>query len=80
LDAKDFPLIPKPQTEPILEIESQSFQESAVKILPCAATTETRQELTGVFMGFEENKLTLAATDSFRLARSDDKTKRRKAK
>jgi DNA polymerase-3 subunit beta len=75
LDAKDFPLIPKPQTEPILEIESQSFQESAVKILPCAATTETRQELTGVFMGFEENKLTLAATDSFRLAEATIKLK-----
>ncbi|MDP1845659.1 MAG: DNA polymerase III subunit beta [Candidatus Moranbacteria bacterium] len=68
LDAKDFPLIPKPQTDPILEIESQKFQESAAKVLPSAATAETRQELTGVFIGFEEDKLILAATDSFRLA------------
>lgn len=78
LDAKDFPLIPKPQTDPILEIESQAFQESAIKILPCAATAETRQELTGVFMGFEENKLTLAATDSFRLAEATIKLKEEK--
>lgn len=78
LDAKDFPLIPKPQTDPILEIESQIFQESVIKVLPCAATMETRQELTGIFMGFEENKLTLAATDSFRLAEATIKFKEEK--
>jgi DNA polymerase III subunit beta len=67
-DAKDFPIIPKPQNNPILEIESVDFQKNALKVLPCAATTETRQELTGIFMGFEKNNLVLAATDSFRLA------------
>jgi DNA polymerase III subunit beta len=67
-NAKDFPIIPKPQTDPILEIESQKFQECVIKVLSSAAIAETRQELTGILMGFEENNLTLAATDSFRLA------------
>lgn len=68
VDAKDFPIIPKPQSANLLEIGSQKFQESAFGVLACAALAETRQELTGVFFGFEKDKLTLAATDSFRLA------------
>ncbi len=77
-DAKDFPLIPKPQSEPILEIESQDFQENVLKILPAAAISETRQELTGVFIGFEKESLVLAATDSFRLAEAIIKIKKEK--
>jgi DNA polymerase-3 subunit beta len=68
LDASDFPIIPKPQGNPILEINSVDFQKSALKVLQCAAVAETRQELTGIFMGFEKNNLVIAATDSFRLA------------
>lgn len=68
LDAKDFPLIPRPQNDPILEIDSQEFQDAVLKVLSAAAISETRQELTGVFVGFEKDKLALAATDSFRLA------------
>jgi DNA polymerase III subunit beta len=68
LDAKDFPLIPRPQNDPILEIRNQEFQEGVQKVLSAAAVNETRQELTGVFVGFEKDKLVLASTDSFRLA------------
>lgn len=73
LDAKDFPIIPKPQSDPILEVDAQKIQESVAKVLPCAAVSETRQELTGVFVGFEKNKITFAATDSFRLAEASVK-------
>lgn len=68
VDAKDFPLIPKPQTKALLEIDSQKFQDGALNVLVCAAISETRQELTGVYFNFEKNRLTMAATDSFRLA------------
>jgi len=70
VDSKDFPIIPKPQSSPLLEVDSQIFQESVTKVAPCAALTETRQELTGVFFGLEKSQLILAATDSFRLAES----------
>lgn len=68
VDAKDFPIIPKPQSEHLFEIGGQKFQESALKTLTSAALAETRQELTGVFFGFDKDRLTMAATDSFRLA------------
>lgn len=68
VDAKDFPIIPKPQSEHLFKIGSQKFQESALKVLTSAALAETRQELTGVFFGFNKDQLTMAATDSFRLA------------
>lgn len=68
VDAKDFPLIPKPQSRALFAAGSQDFQQSVLKVLTCAAFSETRQELTGVYFGFEKNKLIMAATDSFRLA------------
>lgn len=70
VSAKDFPLIPKPHTQALIEINSAEFQEKVNKILPCVATSEARQELTGVLITFLEEKLVLAATDSFRLAES----------
>ena len=73
VDAKDFPIIPKPQSEPLFEIESHVFQNSAVKVITSAALSETRQELTGVHFGFEKDSLVLAATDSFRLAEASIK-------
>jgi DNA polymerase-3 subunit beta len=76
LDAAEFPIIPKPQAEPILEIDSQKFQESALKTLSCAATTETRQELTGIFVEFLGDRVIFAATDSFRLAEAVIKLKK----
>lgn len=70
VDAKDFPIIPKPQleSEHLVEVNSQDFQRSILRVIVCAALTETRQELTGIYFGFEKDKLVLAATDSFRLA------------
>jgi DNA polymerase III subunit beta len=68
MDAKDFPLIPKPQAEGLVELDVKSFRESILKTAVCVAPTETRQELTGIYMQFSKNKLILAATDSFRLA------------
>ncbi len=67
VDAKDFPIIPKPQSDAILEIESRVFRDSIGKVIVSAAFSETRQELMGVFFGFKENSLVFAATDSFRL-------------
>lgn len=68
VDAKDFPIIPKPQSEHLFEVDGPIFQNSATKVIASAALSETRQELTGVYFGFEKDSLTLAATDSFRLA------------
>lgn len=68
VDAKDFPIIPKPQSRALFEVSAGEVQKKAGNILASAAVSDTRQELTGVYFEFSENKITLAATDSFRLA------------
>jgi DNA polymerase III subunit beta len=78
MDAKDFPIIPKPQSKALFEIDAGEFQKKASNVLISAAVSDTRQELTGIYMEFSENKITLAATDSFRLAEATIKLKKEK--
>jgi len=67
-DTKDFPIIPRPQSEHLFEVDGYILQKMMSKILVCSAISETRQELTGVYFGLKEKELVFAATDSFRLA------------
>jgi len=68
MDAQDFPLIPRPQADYLLEIPAASFGEGIQKTIIATAASETRQELTGIHAELAKDKLVLAATDSFRLA------------
>ena len=71
LSAEDFPLIPKIKADPIVEIKSLLIKEALIQVLPSVSLSESRPEITGVFMDFsqlDKNKLVLAATDSYRLA------------
>lgn len=68
LDARDFPIIPEQEGETLFSLSAGSFKNSVPKILPCASTDNTRPELSGVNVIFSENEVSLAATDSFRLA------------
>jgi DNA polymerase-3 subunit beta len=78
IDAKDFPIIPKPQTRALFGLNPIEFQKKSGNILAAAAVSDTRQELTGVYLAFLENKITLAATDSFRLAEAQIKLEKSK--
>jgi len=78
MDAKDFPIIPKPESKFLFEISAAEIQKKAGNVLIAAATSDTRQELTGAYLEFGETKIILAATDSFRLSEAViklDKTK-----
>ena len=68
LDGKDFPIIPHYKKEYPLILPAQSIKQALGRLLFCVSTNESRIELTGVQLLFEENQLSLAATDSFRLA------------
>jgi DNA polymerase III subunit beta len=68
MDAKDFPIIPKPESKFLFEISTEELQKKVGNVVATTATSDTRQELTGVHIEFGETKITLAATDSFRLA------------
>jgi DNA polymerase III subunit beta len=69
-DVEDFPIIPQMNTNKTIDISLQCFKESISKVLSFTSKTETRIELTGVFMSFGEHEVCSVATDSFRLGES----------
>jgi len=68
IDAEEFPTVPKPSGEVFIEILANDFAESVKKIIIASATDDTRPVLAGVYFKFNGKNLTLAATDSYRLA------------
>ncbi|GBE16968.1 DNA polymerase III subunit beta [bacterium BMS3Abin15] len=68
LDAHDFPIIPKLENGFLFSLPAQELKEVMSKILVCISLNETRPELTGVNVLFSDKEISLAATDSFRLA------------
>ncbi len=68
LEIEDFPLLPQTEEKIWVEIDSFKFCQGLKQVLYCAASSESRPEISGVYLLFEAKRLTLAATDSFRLA------------
>jgi DNA polymerase-3 subunit beta len=68
IDAKDFPPIPKVDEGITTKVEVEAFHQAASQVVFAAATEESRPVLTGVDANFEDDVLTLAAADGFRLA------------
>jgi len=68
VDAKDFPPIPKIEDGITTKVEVDSLRQGISRVVFAAASEESRPVLTGVDAQFEENLLTLAAADGFRLA------------
>lgn len=73
LPAEDFPIIPKIKNEPILEIKNTLLKEGLMQVSGCAAISESRPEISGVFFKINKEGLKLVATDSFRLAEKVEK-------
>jgi DNA polymerase III subunit beta len=72
LSASEFPLVPKVESDRSFQIPVDEFRSALSQVLFAVATNESRPELTGVAFGFSvfegEGRLTLASTDSYRLA------------
>jgi DNA polymerase-3 subunit beta len=68
MSAQEFPIIPKIKEEPLVILLAEEFKSAASRVISSTAISETRPEITGVFMKIEKDNLTLAATDSYRLA------------
>lgn len=68
LPADDFPIIPKIEDTPLVELKSGVLRDALLKVVGAASLSESRPEITGVLFKFEKKELRLAATDSFRLA------------
>lgn len=68
INSEEFPTIPSTPQESYCNIEKEKLISSLKRVLIAPANDETRPVLTGILFQFKENILTLAATDSYRLA------------
>lgn len=73
--ADEFPLIPKVEKESFYKAEIDEFRKALLQVVFAVSTSETRIELSGVLFDFSKDKLTMAATDSYRLAEKEIKIK-----
>ncbi len=70
LSSDEFPIIPTIDGGQVFVVKAEDLRNSLSQVLVAVARNDIRPELSGVFMGFNktEKQLTLAATDSYRLA------------
>lgn len=76
LDPKEFPIIPKVEAKPLFKIKSDSLTQGLTQVQPACSFSDTRPEISGVYFCKEQDKeIRMVATDSFRLAQKNIKTK-----
>lgn len=68
LNPNDFPNLPTIKREHSFTITAQLLIRALQQVVPAAATSDVKPELSGVLVRTAPETLTLAATDSFRLA------------
>ena len=68
LSAEEFPIIPKITQGESININNTSFCKNLNQVADIAIPSTTRPEISGVYFLFQKNLITIASTDSFRLA------------
>lgn len=68
LSAEDFPLIPKVKESKLFSVSSHDIKKAILLVSFASQLDDSRPVLSGVYIKVEKGKLTLAATDSYRLA------------
>jgi DNA polymerase-3 subunit beta len=68
IDATEFPLIPTADDANAIRIDPDSLRTMINQVVFAAAADESRPILTGVLARFENDQVTFAAADRFRLA------------
>ena len=66
--ADDFPIIPTIVREKGFKVQAPTLRAALTQVLFAAAQDTSRPEISGIYIALEKNSLTLAATDSYRLA------------
>lgn len=64
----EFPIIPSAEGNYGFLIENENFKKGLSQVLPAVAKNDIRPELSGISFNFDDSELTMAATDSYRLA------------
>ena len=65
---EDFPRLPEPVEGALSMLPGEPLLETIGRVSRAASRDESRPVLTGILVRFEEGKLVMAATDSYRLA------------
>ncbi len=69
IDAQEFPLVPTASEEDdVIKLDPTSLRTMIDQVVFAAATDESRPILTGVLVQFNEEGMTMAAADGFRLS------------
>jgi DNA polymerase-3 subunit beta len=69
IDAQEFPAVPTSSPEDVtIRLEPESLRTMIKQVVFAAATDESRPVFTGVLLKFEDDSLTMAAADGFRLS------------
>ncbi len=66
--AADFPLIPQIEKKNPYVLSYDAFKKAISQVIFAVSVNETRPEINGISFNFNGNFLTMAATDSYRLA------------
>jgi len=68
LRAEDFPPLPEPGGENIVDVPATAFVETINRVARSASRDETRPILTGILVSASGDELRMVATDSYRLS------------
>ena len=68
LRAEDFPPLPEPGGENVVEVPAQAFVDTINRVARSASRDETRPILTGILVSAAGDELRMVATDSYRLS------------
>jgi len=68
IDAQEFPPLPVPDMEGAVQLDGADFREMIHQVSFSASTDEARPVLMGVLMVLEDDQITMAAADGFRLS------------
>lgn len=74
LPADEFPVLPVVEAKTDFTVPTGLFRAALEETLFAAANDESRPEISGLFLGLEQDAVTLAATDSHRLSERKLKT------
>jgi len=74
ISSEEFPKVPVFDADYFCELKKDDFINVAKKVSIAPATDETRPVLAGIYFSFDADEITLAATDSYRLAEDKIKT------
>ncbi|MDP3995064.1 MAG: DNA polymerase III subunit beta [bacterium] len=66
--AEEFPVIPSIESTNKVTLSASDFSEALSQVLFAVSQSDARPELSGIFLSFEGGTVTLAGTDSYRLA------------